>query len=610
MNETKAKIKALAIIFFCCYALVSCFANTVKAENDTATTTNILPNAGTTSSSLDNHNLDGVNSGTGNLSNNSTHNGFTITCGTTVGGYCGKAFNGELESSYDMKVSASDTLIGIDGVEAGTTYTTTQKKLDGGIQLNSYFSVQNCEDGSSSFSCGYSSGADDSYNLHIKIKDSNGNTLSEMTTTRTNDAGYNANSAKFHDNLVWNGTGAASYEWYWQGFDGSQSTSALRGPNLLGAELLLDFPTEDYEVFTTEEIEELNEALGTANLSENEIWDVISGMEAAMEEEFALTGNLEEGTRLEISFEEAGITLEIASQETGAIVMETAMVKETFSSVLEEKPIETLKEEIISMVQEEMPFMQIMEEVAPPAKMETMKEEVHAKTETAKGPLPMVSKKEEVSSTKKEEPKPVTNTTSPGKQTVAKTPTKMVQNTHEEKKEKTVEEKKEVKEEKKEKVKKESTVAKKEETEKKESAETESSSESPTKVASANNSEQKKIQQKKALVKNIDRVMDKVDSNIKDLSKNLQIKNLLKLEAMTSEQASLALYENASFYKPKDIYLNQLNIFDNRQIYDNVSLASYIKTDKVVIKANALHEINLKKQRLLIELEQLKNGKI
>ena len=343
MNETKAKIKALAIIFFCCYALVSCFANTVKAENDTATTTNILPNAGTTSSNMDAHNLDGVNSGTGNLSNNSTHNGFTITCGTTVGGHCGRAFNGELESSRDMKVSASDTLIGIDGTESSTTYTSTQKKLDGGIQLNSYFSVQNCEDGNSSHSCGHSSGADDSYNLHVKIKDANGNTLSEMTTTRSTDAGYYANSRKFHDNLVWNGTGAASYEWYWEGIDGSQSTSTLRGPNLLGAELLMDFPTEDYEVFTTEEIEELNEALGTANLSENEIWDVISGIEAAMEEEFALTGNLEEGTRLEISFEETGITLEIASQETGAIVMESPMVQETFSSVLEEKPIETLK---------------------------------------------------------------------------------------------------------------------------------------------------------------------------------------------------------------------------------------------------------------------------
>ena len=33
MNETKAKIKAVAIIFFCLYALASCFANTVQAED-------------------------------------------------------------------------------------------------------------------------------------------------------------------------------------------------------------------------------------------------------------------------------------------------------------------------------------------------------------------------------------------------------------------------------------------------------------------------------------------------------------------------------------------------------------------------------------------------
>ena len=104
--------------------------------------------------------------------------------------------------------------------------------------------------------------------------------------------------------------------------------------------------------------------------------------------------------------------------------------------------------------------------------------------------------------------------------------------------------------------------------------------------------------------------MDKVDSEVKDIAKNLQIKNIIKLEAMTSEQASLDLYANAAFYKPKDIYLDQLNIFDNRKIYDNVSLASYIKNDKVAIKAKTLHKINLKKQKLLRELELLKNGKI
>ena len=109
---------------------------------------------------------------------------------------------------------------------------------------------------------------------------------------------------------------------------------------------------------------------------------------------------------------------------------------------------------------------------------------------------------------------------------------------------------------------------------------------------------------------NMERMMDKVDEDVKDIAKNLALKNIIKIKAMASEQASLDLYKNAIFYKPKDIYLEQLNIFDNRKIYANVNLASYIKTDKVAIKANALHEINLKKQRLLIELEQLKNGKI
>jgi len=119
---------------------------------------------------------------------------------------------------------------------------------------------------------------------------------------------------------------------------------------------------------------------------------------------------------------------------------------------------------------------------------------------------------------------------------------------------------------------------------------------------------QKKLQQKKAIVKNLDRIMDKVDKDIKDIAKNLAIKNIIKMEAMTSQQASLDMYQNAVFYKPKDIYLDQLNIFDPRQLYPNTSLASYIQNDKIEIKARKLNELNIKKQKLLMELEMLKNG--
>ena len=115
------KIKNFFIVFLLVWFMGSCIIMKARAENDTATSTNILPNAGTTSSSMDNFNLDGVNSGTGNLNHNSTHNGFTITCGTQITGACGRAFSGELESSRDMKVAADGTLVDVTGVEGGVT---------------------------------------------------------------------------------------------------------------------------------------------------------------------------------------------------------------------------------------------------------------------------------------------------------------------------------------------------------------------------------------------------------------------------------------------------------------------------------------------------------
>ena len=572
-----------------------------KAENDTATSTNILPNAGTTSSNMDNHNLDGVNSGTGNLSNNSTHNGFTITCGTTIDGHCGRAFNGELESSRDMKVSAGDTLVGVTGTESGTTYTATQNKLDGGIILNSYFTVQNCEDGSSSFSCGQSSGADDSYVLHLKIKDANGDTLAEMTTTRLNDAGYNANSAKFEDSLTWNGTGGASYEWYWQGFDGQQSTSALRGPNLLGAELLLDFPIDDHEPLTLEERTVINEALNTTELTENEIYDIISGLESMIEEEFFASGNLEEGARVELSIEETGMTIEVASTSTGAIMMEAPMVQEMFAPVMEEMPIETLKEEMVAMIQEEeMSFMEVMEELAPPPPpmelMEEMKEEE---------PVAMTSKPVmEEEAPKEEEPKAMATgpmmSAPPTKEEESKPteqgPMKMATAPKEEPEEESVKEEK-------------SMVETKNEEESKEPEEEKSTSENATTsvVSKQNNTEQKKVQSKETVKPELKVMMAKVDEKIKNPLKNLQLKNLLKMDAMVDNQLSLDSY-NVAFYAPKDIYLEQLNLIDNRLIYSDKTLATYIQNDKIEIKAKKLEEINSKKQQLLIELEVLKNG--
>ena len=126
-------------------------------------------------------------------------------------------------------------------------------------------------------------------------------------------------------------------------------------------------------------------------------------------------------------------------------------------------------------------------------------------------------------------------------------------------------------------------------------------------VKNENNSKQKSVQSKETIKANLVKIMDKVDKDIKDISKNLQIKNIIKLDAMASDQASLDVYD-IPFYKSEDIYLDQLQIQDLRQLYENATLAKYTSTDPIAIVNEKLNQINLKKKQILIELEQLKNG--
>ena len=517
-------MRFIVSIFF---AMILTLTISLAEDNDTAFTSNILPNAGDTTSSYSNANLDGVTTGSSatTLTNNLVYNGFTITCDTQVSNACGSAHPsiGEIEASHDLTVTATGSLVGVTGTSTpdGLSHTSTQAKLNGGINLSSSVSVQNCEWSSSSYRCGSYTGAVDSYTITMKIKDSDGNVLASSTKIRTDDAGYNANARTFDDNLHYNGVHANTYEWSWKGVDGSESTSvAVRGPNLLGAEMALDFPTDDYEALSQAEIEEINEALGTANLTESEIWNVISGIEESI------------GMELNVATEGAVVSVEL-NEETMQVIVHTskeasvkevAKVQEVIQTMNETKAVETLKKEVIQ---------------------EVMKEIYEEPKTTQTKSFAMVPKEKAVSSKKEE--------TKVSKAPPGRTPAK--------------EEKEEVKEE---------QPIVKETQEEEEVAQEESSTESSTEVSSASTSEQKKIQAKKALVKNLDRVMNKVDADIKDIAKNLQIKNLIKLEAMTSEQASLDLYANALFYKPKDIYLEQLNIFDPRQIYDNVNLSQAI----------------------------------
>jgi len=494
------------------WLMLSWFGNSVglAEDNDTAFTTNILPNAGDTTSSLTNSTLDGVQSGsTGALTNNSTHNGFTITCDTQVSNSCGYAFNGELEASHDMTVKATGSLVGITGTSTpdGVSHTSTQLKLNGGINLSSSISVQNCEWSGSNYQCGNSVGVADSYTIIMKVKNSDGDVLATSTQIRTTDAGYNSNARSFDDSLHYNGVHANTYEWSWTGVDGSQSTSsALRGPNLLGAEMILDFPVEDYEPLSTAEIKSINESLGTTNLTESEIWNVVSGLEESISEKL----NLETGGSV-VSVELNEETMEvIVYTAKAATVKEVAKVQEVVQTMTKTKAVETLKKEVIA-------------EVIKEAKKETIK----------------VAEKNEEKETKEEESNSEVATTSI--------------------------------------------------------------------IQKSKNTKQKKVQSEKTTKPKLKVIMAKIDAKVKDPVKNLQLKNLIKIDAMTEDQASLAVY-NIPFYIPKDIYLDQLNMMDNRLIYSKVNLASYSDNDIIGIRERKMGILNWERNKLLLQLESLQNG--
>jgi len=561
MDETKIKFKFLFIVFICIYLLASCFANTVKAEN--VVTGNILPNAGNSVSSYNSGTTPVISDNTSDttMSNNTTLDGFAITCDTANGqnGGCGAFFNYDkaVEAAHDLKITSTATLVGIAGTgqTSSDTITSTTDKLDNGITLDSTIDMQNCEWSGSAFACGDSTGAADSYTVKVRILDSSDEELAAVTQTRTNDAGYYANSETFTNQLIYTGKGASKYEWSWKGVDGSGSTSThanQRGPNLLGAKLLMTFDSEDYVTISTESQTALTSVITTFAELEETFAEAVS---VITEDPVTFSMEIEEETSFEetFSFEEEVFEEEVFEEP---VVEEEPMEEEIYEEAEEVEtsfvPTTSEEEEVVS--EEEESFEESTME--PTQEEETVAEEEEA-----------VAEEEEVASEEEEQ--------------VEEESTEVVEETNEEEAE--------------------------EETQEEESA---SETAAASTVSSKKSAKQKKVRSKKSLMANMERMMDKVDEDVKDIAKNLALKNIIKIKAMASEQASLDLYKNALFYKPKDIYLEQLNIFDPRQIYDNVSLASYIKTDKVAIKANALHEINLKKQRLLIELEQLKNGKI
>ena len=145
----------------------------------------------------------------------------------------------------------------------------------------------------------------------------------------------------------------------------------------------------------------------------------------------------------------------------------------------------------------------------------------------------------------------------------------------------------------------------KEEQEQNEEEEPDSETTETADATEEDSGEQKEVQQKETKTVGLTEVLDKIDEKIKDIDKNLQLKNLVKLKVMSGENI-LEAY-NIPFYKPKDIYLDQVEIADNRIIYD-IDLVEYKQNDPITKKKQQLNSILQERQKLIQELQVLQNG--
>ena len=462
-------------------------------------------------------------------------------------------------SNYDLEFGDSGS---IEQNFNLSTNTITQNMLDNGITLDSSMDAQNGE--CSVAGCWGGQGAADTFTNVLTIKDSDGNTLASNTTIRTDVTGIDG--AIFTDRLIYNGTGSNVGNINISGSD-ANAPANLGGPNIDNISVTM---TYDSSVLSNEITDEINEIF-------EEIFEEINfeRIEETFKEEF----KFEE----EFTFQLLEEPMEEPKLEFKSMVM---MVEEIEEEFFEEEIVMEIKEEAIgkepmaTSMFANMPEEEIIEEtnelissfLPPPPKEEPAMEEEIAKEE------PTMEREEII----EEEPKEMASAPKEEREEIIEEST-----TEEESKEMAQpnnESKEKIKEKK-----STSKVAKK------------------STVQSKKLAKQKIVQQKKAIRDNLVKVMDKVDKDIKDISKNLQIKNIIKLDAMASEQASLDSYD-IPFYKSENIYMDQIQIQDMRQLYTDVSLNNYIANDPVVIMENKLRDIETKKQLLIIELEQLKNG--
>ena len=603
-----------------------------KTFGETITTGNLLPNSGDGvdwgSSSTDQ--INSANS-SGYVSNNGTINGFDITC--TNQSNCGYKYSvgGDFEVTGTATVTADN--IGL------TSNSINQSMLDNGVTLNSYIDVANCE--STEGNCESKGGANDSHTTTIVLKDSSGNVLSTTTQTRNEVTGFQGNCngypgttttgittacGQYNDRIIYLGLGANKVDWSWQGTDSNYTNQSRQGPNLLGASLNMTYNNTEFNPIN-EDTQEVIEDIDTdiidiiEEIPEDFNWyeEDLPIFEIPMEEEVYFDDNMGweddfyipfedietvfieelpsiiEEFDMEV-FEEMPVMEEVFFEEEFIMEPPPMMMEEVFTEEFEEDFTEFLEE--TGMEEEFMEFLEdegitaeeFFEEITEEEFNDELTEESFEEFEE---PLEEITTEEE--------------SVSEGVEDETETMEEVTES-------EPVEEEKE--------------VAKNEPTEES-PAEEESNSESSedSDISTEDSGEQEDIQSEEGkqmdtedgIATDVAKVENKLKKNLKTIAKQIAkvtketTQNLSK-EDLFLKGNNLDAYKEVAFYSTKSVYENtnmgfflQMDLSPyTGDIYLNTNLNVYTENDPIEVNRVKLINLNTVKNKLLAELEALK----
>ena len=592
------------------FFVVSALTSTSTALAETGTIDNLLPNTGDqacTNNRASGNGPAGIGCSGSNQpayqQGDTTNQGFDVRSGT--GKEWGTAGTKDIESNGNITIGDAGSLedITINKQNGGTT-TTTADMLDGGVTLKSITEQQNCEWQSSSYKCGSSAGAQDSFTVRVQIKDATGNVLATVEQTRNTDAGYNSNTAIHQDSITYTGEGSRNYDWQWTGTDGNNpnATTGLQGPNLIGAALEMTIANIDYSPQppiseeTQEEIEEANEAIEEVEeIIENiPIEEVVNGVEEVQIE----TPSVEVETIEEPTVEIEEQAFQESFQENFTAILEEEGLQETFEEALVEEGIteEQFFEAVTEMVTEEFatsteeePTVEepTVEEETPTESVNTTEESVETETESATETETPESETSSETSTESNTQETESETESTGSETESEGTTESESSEQEE-----------------------STSDGEESME-------DSGEESANERESDTDTSVDEVEvetQVGDITAKVEKILKKLESKLTTLDQKLKVVSLVTQQAMIEDQPDMSAYTQMQFYDTRKMSDNpdwyaESTILEayNKSIYTDKTLIAYQQNDPMFVYEQELNRVNNNVSQLEAELEVLRN---